>query len=74
VAPVQGPVFLANWKGRTLAELMAKVRLMPPGAANTVSEADHLAVTAYLLQANGFPAGAALPAEDAALRAIGFGE
>ena len=33
-----------------------------------------VAVTAYLLQANGFPAGAALPAEDAALRAIGFGE
>jgi hypothetical protein len=39
-----------------------------------VSEADHLAVTAYLLQANGFPAGTALPADDAALRAIGFGQ
>jgi hypothetical protein len=29
---------------------------------------------AYLLQANGFPAGAALPAGDTALRAIGFGQ
>jgi alcohol dehydrogenase (cytochrome c) len=74
VPPVQGAAFLANWKGRTLADLMARVRLMPPGAANTVSQTDHLAVAAYLLQANGFPAGAALPADDAALRAIGLGD
>jgi alcohol dehydrogenase (cytochrome c) len=74
VPPVQGAAFLANWKGRTLADLMAKVRTMPPGAANSISDADRLAVTAYLLQANGFPAGAVLPADDAALRAIGFGE
>jgi len=72
--PLKGTAFLANWKGRTLADLMAKVRTMPPGAANSVSEADRLAVVAYLLEANGFPAGTALPAGDAALRAIGFGE
>jgi mono/diheme cytochrome c family protein len=74
VAPVQGAAFLANWKGRTLADLMAKVRTMPPGAPNSVSDADRLAVLVYLLEANGFPAGAALPGDDAALRAIGFGQ
>jgi alcohol dehydrogenase (cytochrome c) len=74
VPPVQGAVFLANWKGRTLADLLGKVRTMPPGAAGSLPDADYLAVTAYLLQANGFPPGQPLPADDAALRAIGFGE
>ena len=74
VPPVHGAAFLANWKGRTLADLMAKVRTMPPGAADSVSAADRLAVIAYLLGADGFPAGTALPADEAALRAIGFGQ
>jgi alcohol dehydrogenase (cytochrome c) len=74
VPPVQGAVFLANWKGRTLADLHAKVRTMPPGAANSLSEQDYLAVTAYLLQANGFKAGDPLPGDEAKLREIGFGE
>lgn len=74
VPPVQGPVFLANWRGRSLAELYAKVRAMPPGAEGSLPASDYLAVTAYLLEANGFPAGEPLSAEDAALRAIGFGE
>ena len=47
---------------------------MPPGAAGSLPAADYLAVTAYLLEANGFPAaGQALPADETALRAIGFG-
>ncbi|MBN9505045.1 MAG: PQQ-binding-like beta-propeller repeat protein [Altererythrobacter sp.] len=74
VPPLQGAVFLANWKGRTLADLDAKVRTMPPGAPNSLSEADHIAVMAYLLQANGFKAGQALPGDAAKLREIGFGE
>ena len=47
---------------------------MPPGAADSLPEADYLAVLAYILEANGFPAGEALPADEAALRQIGFGE
>lgn len=74
VPPVQGAVFLANWKGRTLAELYAKVRTMPPGAANSLSEADYLTAMAYLLQANGFTAGEALPGDEAKLREVGFRE
>jgi alcohol dehydrogenase (cytochrome c) len=74
VPPLKGTAFLANWKGRTLADLMAKLRTMPPGAASSVSDADHLAALAYILQANGFPAGQAMPGDDAGLRGIGLGE
>src|SRR5690606_4464768 len=72
--PVKGGAFLANWRGRTLAELHAKIRTMPPGAADSLPAGDYLAVLSYLLEANGFPAGEALPEDDAALRTIGFGE
>jgi PQQ-dependent dehydrogenase (methanol/ethanol family) len=70
--PLKGPAFLANWRGRTLAELHAKVRTMPPGAAGSLPAADYLAVLAFLLEANGFPAGEALPGDEAGLRAIGL--
>ena len=73
--PVQGPAFLANWRGRTLAELFSLVRTtMPPGAANTVSEDEHVAALAYILQANGFRPGTPMTSDLAALREIGFGE
>jgi len=72
--PLTGPAFLANWRGRTLGELHAKVRTMPPGAAGSLSAGDYLAVMAYLLEANGFPSGRPLSAEEEALRGIGFGQ
>lgn len=72
--PVRGPAFLANWRGRTMADLYTLVRTtMPPGAASTLSAEQHLNALAYILQANGFPAGDPLPGDDAALREIGFG-
>jgi len=71
--PLRGTAFLANWRGRTLAELDAKIRTMPPGAADSLPAGEYLAVLAYLLEANGFPAGAALPGGEAALREIGLG-
>ncbi|MEO6151676.1 MAG: PQQ-binding-like beta-propeller repeat protein [Croceibacterium sp.] len=70
IPPLKGAEFLANWRGHPLAELFAKVRTMPPGAAGSLPAADYLAVTAYLLQANGQPAGAPL-AEDA-MRNVGL--
>ena len=72
--PLKGAAFLTNWRGRTLAELQTKIRTMPPGAAESLPAADYLAVMAYLLETNGFPAGEALPMDEAALREIGFGE
>ncbi|HTM94801.1 MAG TPA: PQQ-binding-like beta-propeller repeat protein, partial [Croceibacterium sp.] len=56
VPPLKGAAFAANWKGRPAAGLLAKVRTMPPGAAGSLPDADYRAVTAYLLEANGFPA------------------
>jgi PQQ-dependent dehydrogenase (methanol/ethanol family) len=56
VPPVRGEAFLANWRGRSMAELLAKVRTMPPGAAGSLPAADYAAVTAYLLELNGLPA------------------
>ncbi len=73
--PLRGAAFLANWKGRTLAELFAKVKTMPPGAAGSLSEQDYLATLAYILQANGFrPGQQPLTANPDALRDIGLGE
>jgi alcohol dehydrogenase (cytochrome c) len=75
VPPVQGAAFLANWRGRTLAELFTLLSTtMPPGAASSVPEDEHLAALAYILQANGFEAGDPLTADPASLRQIGFGE
>jgi alcohol dehydrogenase (cytochrome c) len=56
IPPLKGAVFLANWRGHPAAELLGKVRTMPPGAGGSLPDADYRAVTAYLLQANGLPA------------------
>jgi mono/diheme cytochrome c family protein len=57
--PLKGPPFLANWKGKTAAELYTFIHQnMPPGAAGSLSDADYRAVTAYILQANGAKEGA----------------
>jgi len=74
VPPISGNAFLANWSGRSLADLYTLIHTtMPPGAAGTLSEGEHRAALAYILQANGFPAGDPLPG-DAAMREVGFGE
>ena len=48
-----GRNFLAAWRRAPLSELLAVVRDMPPEEPGTLSEAQYLAVTAYLLEANG---------------------
>lgn len=53
VAPLKGAAFLAHWRGRPFADLLAKVRTMPPGSAGSLPEADYRAVTAYLREVNG---------------------
>ena len=70
--PVSGNAFLANWGGRSLADLYTLIRTtMPPGAAATLSEEEHRAALAYILEANGFPAGSPLP-DVAGMREVGF--
>ena len=48
-----GRNFLAAWRTAPLDELLAVVRDMPPEEPGTLSEAQYLAVTAFLLSANG---------------------
>lgn len=67
-----GGAFLSNWSGFTLAELQDRIRTtMPrndPGIYGRQLVTD---VLAYMLQVNGFPAGAAdLPVEAEALAEI----
>jgi alcohol dehydrogenase (cytochrome c) len=55
IPPLAGAAFVVNWRGRA-ADLLAKVRTMPPGAANSLPDADYRAVTAWLLRTNALPA------------------
>ncbi|MEL1251401.1 PQQ-binding-like beta-propeller repeat protein [Aurantiacibacter gilvus] len=73
-APLRGAAFMRGWRGRSVAELFATTRdTMPMGAAGSLSDTDYLAVTAYLLQQNDYPAGnTALEPDEALLAAIGI--
>jgi alcohol dehydrogenase (cytochrome c) len=55
---VAGPDFTAKWGPRAVNELFTYlVQAMPPTSPGSLGEAGTLAVTAYLLQINGAPAG-----------------
>ncbi len=66
--------FVANWGGRPVGELFDYIaRAMPQHAPGTLSAQDNARVIAFILQANGAPAGSrALPDEPRALRRIDF--
>ncbi|MBP9035458.1 MAG: PQQ-binding-like beta-propeller repeat protein, partial [Pseudomonadales bacterium] len=58
-SPLAGPGFIAKWGRRTSADLIGYTsNLMPAGAPASLSTAEYLAITAYVLQVNGAPAGA----------------
>ena len=64
--------FVANWPGRSLGDLFDYLaRAMPQGSPGKLGAQDNARLVAFILQANGAPAGAApLPADAAALRRI----
>ena len=72
VSQFQGPKFLAAWEGGTAYQLFDQIRTeMPQDNPGSLSQAQYLAVTAYLYQLNGFPAGSRpLPGDVAALKRI----
>lgn len=74
VPTVRGDAFLANWRGRSVGDMFAYIRdFMPTGMGGSLSDTQYLAVTAYLLEANGYPAGAEpLDPDEAMLNAIGI--
>jgi len=59
--PLQGPDFLFGWSAKTTTELVEYISTsMPPGQGHSLSDQQYEDVTAYILGANGFPAGQTL--------------
>lgn len=53
-----GVSFLFLWEGKSLDEFFTSIRtLMPTNAPGSLSEPAYLRILAYILEANGFPAG-----------------
>ena len=71
---LKGPAFLAHWDKDTLGSLFTKIRdTMPRDSAGTLTDEVKLQILAYVLQQNGFPAGATeLPGEVDKLEEIGI--
>lgn len=56
--PLAGDVFLQTWEGRTLAELLEITRTtMPMNQPDSMSPQEYIDMVAFMVQANGFPAG-----------------
>jgi cytochrome c551/c552 len=56
---IKGATFLSHWDKGTVADLFIKVRdTMPEGGPGTLSEDIKIDILSYILQQNGFPAGA----------------
>ena len=53
-----GDIFMANWEGRTVGDLFDTTRnTMPMNQPDSLTAKQYVDLVAYLLQANGFPAG-----------------
>lgn len=58
--PLGDEPFFKNWEGKALSELVSVIVLtMPNDGSAVVDEPEALNLVAYVLQQNGFPAGAA---------------
>jgi S-disulfanyl-L-cysteine oxidoreductase SoxD len=74
--PLAGLGFLFFWQDRDLGALFTYTKEnMPQGSPGTLTDAQYAALTALMLEANGFPAGdEALPADVDVLEGIHIGE
>jgi mono/diheme cytochrome c family protein len=52
-----GYPFQMKWEDASVAEVFGRIRTMPIGAAGSLTPPEYLDILAYLLQANGYPAG-----------------
>ncbi len=73
IPPLTG-IFVARWSTESVGALFDYVsHAMPQMAPGSLSADDNAKIVAYLLQANGMPAGATpLPSDPATLKAIAF--
>jgi len=69
-----GDAFSANYDGQTLGELYDRNRVtMPPGKENQLSPQQYADITAFMLQANKFPAGPdEMPTQSMMLKQIAY--
>lgn len=68
---VRGGAFMANWRGSSVADLYSYTRTnMPVGMGGSLSDAQYLALVAYMLEVNGYPHGQALDGDEAIMAAI----
>ena len=57
-SPLKGPVFLKNWKSKSVHRLIDQTRrTMPPEEPNVFTRELCADVAAYILSENGYPAG-----------------
>lgn len=72
--PLVGGRFAANWNGVALGDMVERIRIsMPQNDPGSLGRAQVVDVTAYLLQQNGFPAGAKeLPRQSGMLNTIAY--
>lgn len=69
--PLTGPVFAGKWTEQTAKDLFLRVRTMPYGAANSLSQTQYTDLTAFILSRNGATTGAGdLSADPKALAMI----
>jgi mono/diheme cytochrome c family protein len=52
-----GYPFQMKWEDASVAEVFGRIRTMPLGEAGSLTTQEYLDILAYLLQANGYPAG-----------------
>ena len=53
-----GDVFMRDWIGLTLDSLFGRMQSMPPGAGESLADDSYVDIISYVLDRNGFPAGA----------------
>ena len=72
--PLTGGRFASNWNGVTLGDMVERIRIsMPQNNPGSLSRTQISDVMAYILQQNGFPAGAKeLPRQTAFLKLIAY--
>ena len=59
---LKGERFMTTWGGGSVKRLFEKIRdTMPPFATSTLDDATKLDIVTFILQTNGFPAGAKGP-------------
>jgi hypothetical protein len=65
--PLGDEPFFENWEGRRISELVTTIALtMPNDGSAVVTDAEAIDLVAYILQQNGFPAGAEALTKDTA--------